>query len=268
MTQLAVHHHGPGSTHPPLVLLHAFPLDSRMYARLLPHLEDASVLTVDLPGFGDSPAPGAVLGEGAEEEPSLERVASAVLASLDALGVERFVVAGTSLGGYLAMRIAALAPERLAGIGLIDTKASPDTEEARSKREDLATRALGEEGAGAVAGTLGALLGGSTKEREPGLVDAVAGWAAEAGGPGIAYAARAMAARPDSTADLERLGELEVPALVVRGTEDGLASADDAMDMAEALGTDAMAVEGVGHLAPLEAPTTVGRALRDLVEHA
>lgn len=266
MTRLAFHCHGPGSDDPPLVLLHAFPLDSRMYARVLPYLEDVQVLTVDVPGFGDSPSPELVLD--ADEAPSLESVARAVLALLDHLEVGRFVVAGTSLGGYLAMRLAALVPDRIAGIALIDTKASPDTDQARAKREDLAARALGEDGARAVVPTLGALLGESTKEREPGLVDAVSGWAAEATPAGIAYAARAMAARPDSVADLERLGELDVPALVVRGTEDGLASAEDAIDMAEALGTEAMAVEGVGHLAPLEAPTVVGRALRDLFAHA
>lgn len=265
---LAVHRHGPDEG-VPLVLLHAFPLDSRMYARAVPELEGLPVLTVDSPGFGDSPAPEEVAEAlGWTGGPSLELTARAVLASLDAQGVDRFVVAGTSIGGYVSMRLAALVRERLVGIGLIDTKAAPDDEAVRERREKLATAAEGPAGSEAVAPTLGALLGATTVAQDPALVDAVADWATQASPAGIAHSSRAMAARPDSVADLEVLAAHGVAARVLRGEEDTLASEDDALVMAEALGTEAMVVAGVGHLAPLEAPEQVGRALRDLHERA
>lgn len=268
MTTLAVHRHGPTGD-VPLVLLHAFPLDSRMYAALLPHLTDVPTLGVDSPGFGDSPSPADVADAVAwTDGPRLEMVARAVLAALDEQGVDRFVVAGTSIGGYVAMRLAALAPERLAGIGLIDTKATPDPGEARERRERLAVDVLGPPGVSALAPTLAPLLGTTTANDAPGLADAVAGWAAEATPEGVAFAARAMAARPDSTDDLRALGRRRVAALVLRGAEDTLASGDDALDMADALGTEVLEVAGVGHLAPLEAPEAVGGALRDLHERA
>ncbi|MGC5628365.1 alpha/beta fold hydrolase [Georgenia sp. Z1344] len=268
MSMLAAHPHGPADGLP-LVLLHAFPLDARMYDRALSHLGDVPVLALDSPGFGDSPGP-AEVADAVDWAggPSLELVARAVLAALDARGVDRFVVAGTSIGGYVSMRLAALAPERLSGVGLLDTKAAPDTDEARARRERLAADVLGPAGVSAVMPTLGGLLGPTTADRSPELVDLVAQWAGEATPDGVAFAARAMAERPDSLADLRALGERGVPALVLRGVEDGLASDDDALDMAEALRTEVLEVDGVGHLAPLEDPEAVGRALRDLHERA
>ena len=79
--------HGEPTADPPLVLLHAFPLDSSMWRPVLPALRGvAQVLTVDLPGFGASPAP--------QGEPSLDAVADAVLVAAAARGHDRVVLAG------------------------------------------------------------------------------------------------------------------------------------------------------------------------------
>lgn len=265
---LAAHRHGPAGD-VPLVLIPAFPLDSRLYDDVLVHLEGVPTLVVDAPGFGGSPSPEEVAAAvGWSGGPSLEMVARAVLATLDAEGVDRFVVAGTSIGGYVSMRLAALAPERLAGVGLIDTKADPDPEETRLGRERTASEAEGDAGTDAVAPILDGLISAMSAQQLPALAPDLARWASEASTEGIAYALRGMAARPDSTQDLRALADRGVPALVLRGSEDSRASADDAIVMAEALGTEAMEVQDVGHLAPIEAPQTVGRALRDLYERA
>ncbi len=122
----------------PLVLLPAFPLDGRMFRGVRRYL-DGWVITADPPGFGDSAPPRAVsahLGEPAG--PSLETYARAVARALDEVGAGRIVLAGVSIGGYATMAFAEIFPERLAGIGLLDTKAESDDIEMREYRLRMA----------------------------------------------------------------------------------------------------------------------------------
>jgi pimeloyl-ACP methyl ester carboxylesterase len=195
-------------------------------------------------------------------------VATALVAALDSVGVGRFVVAGTSIGGYVAMRLAETWPERVAGIGLIDTKARADSSEGRADREETARAAEGPAGTDAVAPILDGLLGSGSVAAEPDLPDRVAAIAADAAVEGIAYALRAMAARPDSVAPLTALGEAGVPALVLRGDEDARSTGPEGEDMARALRTEPVELPGVGHLAPIEAPVDVAGHLDALVSAA
>src|SRR5438094_366634 len=91
-----------------LVLLHAFPLDSRMWDGVRDPL--AKRLRLVTPDLGDGP-------------PSLDDAADQVLAGL---GDERFVLGGCSMGGYLAMSMLRKAPERIAGLLFVDTKSAAD----------------------------------------------------------------------------------------------------------------------------------------------
>jgi len=154
----------------PLVLLHAFPLHAAMWDDLLDSLA-GPVLVVDLPGLGNSPVP--------DGEPDLAVSADAVVAAMDGEGIGRAVIAGVSMGGYVAMAIARRHPARLAGIGLIDTKASADGEEARTNRERIARAVTGDAGTGrlgrwrllVILGWLVALGPLSTDAYVPGLPD-------------------------------------------------------------------------------------------------
>ncbi|MDO5499715.1 MAG: alpha/beta hydrolase [Propionibacteriaceae bacterium] len=110
MTSVNLHRSGEGSG-PPLVLLPPFPFDARLWSRVR-SLLTGPVIVVDPPGFGGAEATGT---------PSLEAYAQVLLEALDHVGVDRFVVAGNSMGGYAALALAALAPQRLAGIILIGT---------------------------------------------------------------------------------------------------------------------------------------------------
>ena len=81
-----------------ILMLHAFPLNSRMWEPQLDALAaSARLLAPDLPGFGLSPAP--------TTAPSLDDYARQVIAVLDTLAVSRVVVVGLSMGGYLAFRL-------------------------------------------------------------------------------------------------------------------------------------------------------------------
>ena len=260
---LALHRHGPAIEQDgplPLVLLHAFPLDSRMWEGVVAHLPELPVVTVDAPGFGSSPSPAVVAEALARSaDPSLETCADAVAASLHSAGIGRAVVAGLSMGGYTVLALAERHRSLLAGVGLLDTKAEVDADAARANRLRVAEEAEGPRGAAAVAPMVDQVLGATTHAERPAVVDQVRGWLAEAPADGIAWAQRAMAARPARSTALE---DLEVPALVLRGAEDETAPQSAAQSMADPLhDVEVVVVPRAGHMSAVEDPAAVAAAL-------
>ncbi|MFL6119849.1 alpha/beta fold hydrolase [Actinophytocola sp.] len=224
----------------PLVLLHAFPLDHRMWdgVGIAEHVE---LITPDQRGFGGTP-----LGA---DEPDLARVADDVVATLSG---RRALVGGCSMGSYVAMAVLRAAPELVAGLVLVSGRASADTDAGRANRETMAARAE-TEGAGFVADAMLAnLLGAETHERRPDVVATVRTLVSEQDGAAIAWAQRAMAARPDSA---ELLRAADVPTLIVRGEQDTLIPAEEADALAALMPkAEVVTLAGAGHLPPLEVP--------------
>ena len=239
-----------------LVLLHAFPLDATMYDEVAASFE-GDLLTPNLPGFG---------GEAlVDDEPSLDAYAQAVVRDLDSRGIDRAVIGGTSMGGYTAMALYRLFPQRVAGLALIDTKATADAPAAAEGRLAMAEQMVqGQTTAPLIENVLPKLLGATTFADRSDLVATVEGWVKGADPAAAAWAQRAMAARPDS---LETLAQVSVPSLVVVGEEDVLSPPTDAAIMASALhGAVVVEIPGVGHLTPVEAPRYVAEALTELVQ--
>jgi len=233
----------------PLVLLHAFPLDSRMWDAVRPELaEHVRVITPDQPGLGSSPP--------SDEEPSLASAAAEVVTALDTLGVDRAVVGGCSMGGYLAMAVLRAAPERVAGLVLVDTKPTADDDTARRTRLDMAERVLAD-GTGFLADEslprlLAPIATAEVVGRVRALIDAQPA-------TGIAWAQRAMAARPDSSA---LLAATDVPTLIVHGALDALMPVEIAHTTASLMSTvDTAVIADAGHLPPLETPAAFTTAL-------
>ena len=238
----------------PVVLLHAFPLHAGMYARLLPQLPDGAV-TPDFPGFGSAAAPSG--------PPSLTTYAQHLLAELDDAGLGRIILGGTSMGGYVAMEMLRLARHRVLGLALLDTKASADPPAAKANRERIAASAETDGLAVVHADVEPALLGETTKADRADVVAEVHTMVAHADPAMVAWAQRAMAARPDSLADL---ASFDGPALVLRGDEDVLATDADALAISDSLArAERVTVRGAGHLAAVEAPDAVASALRGLI---
>lgn len=237
----------------PLVLLHAFPLSSALFGPLLDAGiagEHWQVITPDLRGFGDSP-----LGD---DEPSLAAMAADVVALLDHLRIETAVVGGVSMGGYVTMELLRAAPERVDGVLLIDTKAGADTEQARTGRLAMA-QAVHEQGRGVLDPMLDGLLGATSRAERADVVALVSGWLDAADPAAVAWAQRAMAARPDSHRTLAESG---VPGAVIVGGEDTLSPLAEATTMAQELGTAPRVVPAAGHLAVLEQPGPAAAAVR------
>jgi len=243
---------------PTVVLLHAFPFDRHVWDGVIDVLAEADwdVVVPDLRGFGESS-----YGEdGPDDEPALSWMARDVLGILDRMGVSAAVFAGISMGGYVAMEIVRQDPARVAGIALVDTKATADSDEARANRLKVAEQVLAAGSTEALSRAMvPTLLGTTSLEERPDVVAQVTAWIGAADPQAVAWAQRAMAARPDSLADL---ASLAVPALVVWGIEDGMSPRTEQDLMVDAL-RDArlVVVTESGHLSTVEAPEQVAAAL-------
>jgi 3-oxoadipate enol-lactonase len=251
---LWIEDHGKGE--PALVLLHAFPLDHHVWKDVRGILaERHRVILLDFRGFGRSQsAPGPY---------SMDLLAADVAAVLDSLGVERAVVGGASMGGYVALAFLAAYPERVAGLALVDSRATADTEEAKQGREKMMELAKSQ-GAGAVVEEMVPKFFAPTTERErPELIDWVRRLGEVATVEGIVGALAALRDRPDRT---DLLARTKVPVAVVVGEHDAITPPESSRSMAESLpGTELTVVPEAGHLAPMEQPHAVADALERLL---
>src|SRR6266508_3706610 len=213
----------------PVVLLHAFPLDSRMWLPQVEALGGYQAIVPDLRGFGAA-------REAAVEVTSMDLLADDIAELLDERELERAVLCGLSMGGYVALAFARRHPERLGGLVLCDTRAGADSDDARAARLAMAERVLAE-------GVTETIL-----DQDP---------------RGVAAAQRGMAERPDATAVL---GQISVPTLVITGMEDELIAPDESVQMAaEIRDARLIQVPDAGHLVNLEQAELVNEGLLDFL---
>jgi len=117
-----------------VVLLHGFLESSEVWESSIQALSTRyRVVAIDLPGHGQSPCFGYVH--------SMELMAGAVKAVLDYLGLRRYVMAGHSMGGYVALAFAELFPDNLIGLALVHSTAAADSLQKQKDRE-LAIQAI------------------------------------------------------------------------------------------------------------------------------
>ena len=197
-----------------IVWIHGFPLSSAIFERQR-SIEGVRHVMPDLPGFGSTPPP--------ERSMSMDDYARFVLDQVDA---EKAVFAGLSMGGYICFSIARLAPERMSGLILIDTRETPDTDEARKGRFDTMERVRQNGIAVVTQSMLPKML---SPDAPPSDIDRVREIMSSSWQEGVVRALEAMANRPDSS---DVLPDIAVPTLVVVGEEDAITPPSDAERMA------------------------------------
>jgi len=190
------------------------------------------------------------------QDDSLDAMAQRALAAMPG----RFAVAGLSMGGYAAMALLRLAPERLTGLCLMDTSARPDTpEQARRRRGMMALVARGHRFKGVTPRLLPLLLHPDRLDDQA-LCDDVMAMADRVGQAAYLRQQAAIVARPDSRPDLARVA---VPTLAAVGAGDQLTPPELAAEIAALVpGADLQIVERAGHLLPMERPDAATGLLR------
>jgi 3-oxoadipate enol-lactonase len=229
-----------------VVLLHPFPFSRGLWAGVAEVLATRHrVITVDAPGFGESPLSPYTLADLADD----------LAALLDELDVRRAALIGMSMGGYTALAFAARHFVRLTALVLTDTRAAADSAETRAAR-DAACALIAAAGPEAyLAGSLGRLL---SPTAAPALIAHLRA-RAETRAPSLVAGIEALRDRPDRAAELSAI---RCPTLMLCGAEDQVTPAAEMQRMAEAVaGAQFVAIPDAGHLAHLEAPGAFERAL-------
>jgi 3-oxoadipate enol-lactonase len=231
----------------PCVLLHAFPFDRRFLSAVGTRLgARARILLPDLRGFGDSDLDGSY---------SIADLADDVAGLLDQLGIERAVVGGVSMGGYVSLAFAALHARRLLGLVLADTKAGPDTPEARTAR-DQAMALVRSSGVPAyLEAQLPKLVGPAASAEVREQVRTLGTQRPDAVIAGLT----ALRDRPDRRDELSRI---TCPTLILVGAEDVVTPPGEAAAMTTAISRAVLVeIPGAGHLSNLEAPVPFAQAI-------
>lgn len=236
----------------PIVLIHGFPFNHTMWdpqMKALPNHYRA--ITYDIRGHGES-----AVGDG---QYSLEFFVDDLLGLLDHLVIEKAILCGLSMGGYIALRAYERFPERIRALVLCDTRSEADSNEARVKRSATA-RSVKTSGVGPFADDFAKLVfAPQSFQTHPDAVEAIKN-AIRANSPiGISGAALALGLRTDTTAVLPKIN---VPTLVLVGEHDMLTppAASEALQR-QIPNAELHVIPEAGHMSNLENPAEFNRHL-------
>ncbi|WP_330185390.1 alpha/beta hydrolase [Nocardia sp. NBC_01503] len=244
---------------PTLVLTHGFLMDETMFEPMREPLAAAGInlVTIDARCHGRTQSP--------DGEPfTYWDMAADTLSVMDELGIEKAVIGGMGQGGYTALRLALLAPERVRGLALIDTDAGACTEHEVDFYHSFFERwASAEPMAPLVAELAPLLIGGN----DPRLWRAWTSRWYTGDRQAVLPAARCLAERRSL---LHRLCEIGAPTLVIRGSQDGTSTARKNAAMAAGLvnADGVVTIPGAGQGAAWTHPEVLGPLLIRLVRRA
>ncbi|HEX8616876.1 MAG TPA: alpha/beta hydrolase [Thermoanaerobaculia bacterium] len=235
----------------PVVWIHGFPLASSIFEHQLA-IRGVRHVMPDLPGFGQSRPDGGTL--------TMEDYARMTIDILDQRGLDGAVFAGLSMGGYISLAIARLAPARVRGLVLIDTRETADTEEARKGRYDSVEKVKTAGVLPIVDAMLPKMLTSAAPQQ---MKERVREIMSTSSPEGVIAALQAMATRPDST---PWLSKITVPALIFVGEQDTITPPADAERMAAKLPrARVVRIPDAAHLSNYEQAAEFNRACGSFV---
>ena len=243
---------------PPLLFVHGFPLDHTMWNQQIDEFsKDYNVIAPDLRGFGAN-----ALGS---DTVSMAKLADDLATMLNELQVTRPVVfCGLSMGGYVGWQFWDRHSDRLDKLILCDTRAAADSTETAEARRETATQVLSKGAGELIESMLPRLFAKTTETKAPALIHATRRVMESTEVRTIAATLLAMAERPNYE---PRLAEISVSTLLVCGEHDMITPAKEMEQIAAAIpGAQFVEIVGAGHMAPLEQPVAVNRAIREFLE--
>jgi pimeloyl-ACP methyl ester carboxylesterase len=234
----------------PVVCLHGYPLDHSIWNPLIPLLEPkVQLILPDLRGHGRSPVPCAPY--------SMQDMAEDVKVLLDDLSLQKVVLIGQSMGGYIALQFARSYPDRLSGLILAASHPYPDDEEKKKNRYASIEKVRRE-------GVKEALAGFPEKLTPiPEIQDYTRKIINATSSEGVIGSLRAMAERLDGS---DVLSTLEIPAAVILGKRDQFVSMQQREQMTAQFSKVQFAIlENAAHMLMMEQPRQVGQLIVDFV---
>ncbi len=256
----------------PIVLVHGFPVDHRMWLdcaeKMADLVGDHPIWAPDMPGAGEGPIPDEEASGGMAEDGTfphaMDLMAQAYVAMVRSAGFDKAIWVGLSMGGYLILDIQRLFPEAVAALALCDTKADADSEKTRVNRVAIAQQCESTGTHEPVMGFAQATQSDSTIKQSDEYKRQFTQWINEQPAAGIAWRERMAAGRPDLN---DVLPQISVPVAVICGDKDPSSPPAVMRPIAEAMtGTNAQltVIDDCGHFSAYEHPTQVAKALADL----
>lgn len=235
----------------PLTLLHGYPLDHSIWMEIVPLLESETRLILpDLRGFGRSPAPSG--------EYSMRAMADDLVGLLDYLDIEKTVIAGHSMGGYIALSMLRHFPERVSGLVLVASHAYADSDEKKESRL-LSIQKVGNKGVLPVISHMPEKLS-YNKE----VVKKCKSIITQATTAGVAGVLAGMAERQDST---DILSGSNMAMLIIAGQDDQFIPIETSRKMAGLMKEPRLVeVPEAGHLPMMDQPEKTASALRSFIQ--
>lgn len=240
-----------------LVLLHAYPLNRAMWRPQIDALGDiVNVHAFNFPGFGGEPGLDG-------QELTMARMAEFVLEQMTVNGIERCILGGLSMGGYVAFECLRLFGEKIDGLVLADARADADSRQIRVGRRASAERVGRGDVEGYIDDLLVTVLSPGTRGERPQIVAEVREMMSSTPPTSIISALLGMAARRDST---DLLPSLTMPVALIYGADDAITTVAEGTMMHETIPDSTLTViDNAGHLANLEAPEPFNSAVRELI---
>ena len=242
---------------PAIVLLHPFPAHHEFWLPVTEALASRYRLILpDLRGHGESGA-----GEGPA---TMSKHAKDLARVMDDASVGRAPLIGVSIGGYLLFEFWRTRRDRVAAVGLCNTKAPADNPEARAARLQAANDVLERGVEPFLQSMVPRLFGKTTRETRPDLIEGALRMMRQMSPEDIAQVQRGMAERPDST---DTLKTINVPTLLLTGDEDIMTGTNEADIMRQHVaGSQLRVIPKAGHYSPWEQPAEATRLLRQFLD--
>ncbi|WP_020532923.1 alpha/beta fold hydrolase [Flexithrix dorotheae] len=227
----------------PLVLIHGFCESRKLWANFSAMLSvKYHVINVDLPGFGKSPL--------SVEKPSITYFAEEINGLLEDLKIEKCLMVGHSLGGYVSLAFASLYAQKLIGLGLFHSTAFSDSEEKKNTRVKAAAFIRENGTAKFVSSLFPGLFSPHTREKFKNEIQYFINAAENLDKEVVAKTMEAMRDRPDRR---DVLKELDIPVLFVIGKDDGSVPMDQSLKECHLPKESIVHILGnVGHMGMIE----------------
>ena len=240
----------------PIIFIHGFPFDKTMWQRQMYFLKSSNrVIAYDLKGFGESKEQIASL--------TIEMFTEDLIAFMNALHIDKAILCGLSMGGYIVLNAVKKYPERFEALILSDTQCIADTAEAKEKRYK-AIDEINENGVHAfnekfiksifhtdslitkkeVIETLRINMQSNTRRSMT----------------------RVLAALAERTETCSEIHNIQIPTLIICGREDAVTPLSQSESMHEAIkGSMLRVIDNAGHVSNLEQPHTFNKHLQEFL---
>ncbi|QQS36048.1 MAG: alpha/beta fold hydrolase [Ignavibacteriales bacterium] len=244
-------------SHKPIIFVHGFPYDHSMWNKQVEYFKQKYFcVTYDIRGLGQSPA--------SHGQFTMEMFVDDLEAIIRELKLDKPVLCGLSMGGYISLRALVRFEEKFSAVILCDTRSDSDDNAGRLKRSGAIKRISDEGLEGYAKDFISTCFGDEFKEKNQEEFEKIIERSSAHNPAGVKGSQLAMLSRTDTTDYLEKI---KIPSLIICGEYDALTPPSVMNAMADKIpGSTFVVIKNSGHMSPIEQPDKVNAAMNDFLE--